>query len=123
LREKTQELNAYYGDQVRQKLLHYCLGPLGKRHVADISFKSDSEAILSLLSHNLEAKQILDRGEDLPVQSYDDPEIWFQTAAIEGNFLEGDSPALWRRLALQQRILASDSTERISRLNSQLVDV
>ena len=77
-------------DQVRQKLINYCLGPLGQRHVTDISFKSDSETILTLLSHNFEAKQILDRGEDLPIRTYDDPEVWFQTAAIEGNFLEGE---------------------------------
>ncbi len=77
-------------DQIRQKLLHYCLGALGEKHVINLTFLSAREKILPLLAQNLEAKQILDRGEDLPIHAYDDPEIWFQIAAIEGNFLEGE---------------------------------
>lgn len=76
-------------DQVRYRMLQYCLGDLGKKKISAISFLSDKELIESYLFQNLEAKQILDRGEDLPVQSYDDPEKWFKTAAMVGNFLEG----------------------------------
>ena len=76
-------------DQVRYRILQYCLGDLGKKKVSAISFLSDKGLIESYLFQNLEAKQILDRGEDLPVQSYEDPEKWFKTAAMEGNFLEG----------------------------------
>ncbi len=77
-------------DQVRQRILHYCLGPIGERRVTEISFLSGLEQIRPFLLQNLEAKQILDRGDEFPIHSYDDPEPWFQTAAIDGNFLEGE---------------------------------
>ena len=76
-------------DQVRYRMLQYCLGDLGKKKISAISFLSDKGLIESYLFQNLEAKQILDRGEDLPIQSYEDPEKWFKTVAMEGNFLEG----------------------------------
>ncbi len=77
-------------DQVRQRILQYCLGPLGEKRVHEIAFATDLSLIQPFLLQNLETKQILDRGEDLPIHTYDDPEVWFQTAAIEGNFLEGE---------------------------------
>ena len=76
-------------DQVRQRILGYCLGDPAKKRVSEISFIADFDHLLPILLQNAEAKQIMDRGEDLPLQSYDDPESWFQIAAIEGNFLEG----------------------------------
>ena len=76
-------------DQIRHRIRQYCLGDLGRKKVSGISFLSDKGLIESYLFQNLEAKQILDRGDEVPVEPYDDPEIWFQTAAIVDNFLEG----------------------------------
>ena len=42
------------------------------------------------MKQNLEATLLLQRGEDVPMSSYDDPHHWFETASLEGNFLEGD---------------------------------
>ena len=77
-------------DQVRQKMTGYCLGELGRKKISDLHFLSEIRFIHPLLFQNLEAKQILDRGEELPLAVYDDPDIWFQTASIDGNFLEGE---------------------------------
>ena len=75
-------------DQIRQRIEKYCSGGIGKNNVAEIAYQVDASTIKKLLFENLEAKEVIDRGEDLPVGSYDDPQSWFDTAAIEGNFLE-----------------------------------
>ncbi|NOT77113.1 MAG: endonuclease MutS2 [Cyclobacteriaceae bacterium] len=77
-------------DQIRQRIINYCLGSLGEKRVHDIVFLSDSSQIHKLLQENLELKQILERGEDFPIHNYDDPQTWFETAAIDGNFLESE---------------------------------
>ena len=77
-------------DQVRQRILNYCLGALGRKRVSAMHFFSELDSLQPFLFQNLEAKQILDRGEELPLHVYDDPEIWFQTAGVDGNFLEGE---------------------------------
>ncbi len=77
-------------DQIRQGVSHYCLGELGRKMVGGLAFISKLSSIEPLLLQSLEVKQILDWGEDLPLRIYDDPETWFQTASVEGNFLEGE---------------------------------
>ncbi len=75
-------------DQIRQRLAQYCVGELGRKNVSAIAFMTSADPITVLLHQNLEARQILDQGDALPVYTYDDPSTWFDTAAIEGNFLE-----------------------------------
>ncbi len=75
-------------DQIRQRITQHCVGDLGRSHVAAICFLTSPSHIRKSLFQNLEARQLLDQGQDLPVHSYDDPAAWFDTAAIEGNFLE-----------------------------------
>ena len=77
-------------DQIRQGISNYCLGEPGRKMVRGLVFLSELSPIQPLLLQSLEARQILDRGEDLPLLVYDDPELWFQTASVEGNFLEGE---------------------------------
>ncbi len=77
-------------DQVRQRLSGHCLGDLGRKRVSQIVFLTESKAIRNLLAQNLEAKKILERGEDLPLRHYDDPEEWFHAVAAEGSFLESE---------------------------------
>ena len=77
-------------DQIRQGISNYCLGVPGRKMVGGLVFLSELSPIQPLLLQGLEARQILDRGEDLPLLVYDDPEVWFQTASVEGNFLEGE---------------------------------
>ncbi len=76
-------------DQIRQRIGAYCLGDPGHKHVLALHFITDYDQLAPLLRQQAESKQILDRGEDFSISSYDDPLTWFQTAAIEGNFLEG----------------------------------
>lgn len=75
-------------DQIRQRIERYCSGKIGRKNVEEIMFLDDIVRIKRLLLECLETKDVIDRGEDLPVGSYDDPRQWFDTAAIEGNFLE-----------------------------------
>ncbi|HRI80731.1 MAG TPA: endonuclease MutS2, partial [Cyclobacteriaceae bacterium] len=77
-------------DQIRQRIYEKCLGELGKKRVGQIHFQTQFLEIEILLKQNQEAAMLLQRGEDLPMHHYDDPAIWFQTALLEGNFLEGD---------------------------------
>ena len=75
-------------DQVRQKIGNYCVGDLGRKKVLAIHFHSTLEDVQPHLLQNLEARQILDRGEDFQLGFYENPEIWFQKMGVEGNFLE-----------------------------------
>src|SRR6185295_1813667 len=77
-------------DQIRQRIHANCLGELGTKHVSGIHFQTNFQAIEILLRQNLEANMLLQRGEDLPIGHYEDPETWFEIASLEGNFLEGD---------------------------------
>jgi DNA mismatch repair protein MutS2 len=77
-------------DQIRQRVTQHCVGELGKRNVSAISFLTAPDLIRKFLFQNLEARQMLDQGYDLPVYAYNDPAQWFETAAIEGNFLESE---------------------------------
>ncbi len=78
-------------DQVRQRIHNLCVGELGRNRVASITFLSEFELLEPLLKQSLETLLLGQRGEDLPIGPYDDPESWFQTASIEGNFLEGET--------------------------------
>lgn len=78
-------------DQIRQRLAGLCLGELGRKRVSQMIFLTDPDKIRTLLAQNFEAKQILERGEDLPIRPYEDPEEWFQAIAIEGAFLESET--------------------------------
>jgi DNA mismatch repair protein MutS2 len=76
-------------DQVRNRVRQYCLGDPGKKLTDNIRFESASDVISVLLLRTDETKRLLDRGDHLPIEAYDDPASWFDIAAIEGNFLEG----------------------------------
>lgn len=75
-------------DQLRQRLVSYCLSPAGERLVASMKFSTKYERILLQLKQVSEFKQIEDRSLDFPARHFFDPEGWFAKAAIEGNFLD-----------------------------------
>lgn len=77
-------------DQIRSRLINYCLCSLGQKLVELMRFSSDVEHIKARLSQNLEFKQILDKGEAFPTTNFFDPELLFQTIAIEESFIEGE---------------------------------
>ncbi|MBY0434840.1 MAG: Smr/MutS family protein [Cyclobacteriaceae bacterium] len=77
-------------DQVRQRLSDYCLGELGKKKVAGISFQTSLEQIQVQLQQNREAKEALDSGETFPLVAYDDPGLWLEQVTVEGAFLEAE---------------------------------
>lgn len=75
-------------DQIRQKLNFYCLGDPGRGRVASLTLNTDHTTLTVLHQQTHEALGLLSRGEVPPLRTYDDPQPWFQVAAIEGNFLE-----------------------------------
>jgi DNA mismatch repair protein MutS2 len=75
-------------DQIRQKLMSYCLGDPGKQRVARLALNTHYPSLMESLQQTHEALRLISRGDVLPLRTYDDPRLWFQVAAIEGNFLE-----------------------------------
>lgn len=91
-------------DQIRERLLHYCLGPLGARLVDEMAFSSDFTCVKSRLEQTAEFKQILEKADEFPASHYYDTDTYFKTAAIEGSFLEEE--AFHQILLSLQTILA-----------------
>lgn len=75
-------------DQIRQRLLNYCLCPLGVRRVEEIEFCTNFDLVQKLLRQNLEFKLILEKDEEFPAINFIDPGDYLKTAAIEDSFLE-----------------------------------
>lgn len=75
-------------DQVRHKLLNYCLGDLGRRHVEAIAFSADAAVIRTALLRTFEFKKIIQKGEAFPLSHYADPTDYFDVIRIEDSFLE-----------------------------------
>jgi DNA mismatch repair protein MutS2 len=94
-------------DQVRSKVSQYCLGEPGKKLTDGILFETSAQVIEMLLDRTEEARGILDRGEDFPIESYDDPSEWFETASVEGNFLEGEH---FKKIAKTILVVQNSST-------------
>lgn len=78
-------------DQIRQRLLNYCLSPLGERKVAELALLNRSVQVLPLLHRTREMVGILRLSESFPFSHYFDPEDLYQTIAIEGTFLEEEA--------------------------------
>jgi len=78
-------------DQVRSRLVNYCLGDLGVREVERISFSADFEYTRVLLKRCDEFKTILEKGENFPLNNYTDPTAFFDVIRIEDSFLEEEN--------------------------------
>lgn len=89
-------------DQLRLKLINYCLCSLGQKQVGFMKFSSDFEQVKIGLIQNLEFKQILDKGEAFPIANFFDPEVLFQTIAIEESFVEEED---FLRIALSLQVI------------------
>ncbi len=77
-------------DQIRQKLISYCLSPLGRQGVNRISFSSNRNEIYTWLSETSEMKSILMFEEHFPSQDFFDliPELL--RIRIQGTYIEID---------------------------------
>ena len=75
-------------DQIRAKLVNYCLGELGVKEVERISFSNDFATIKNLLQRCNEFKAVIEKGETLSITNYADPSVYFDAIRIEENFLE-----------------------------------
>ncbi len=94
-------------DQVRSKLLAYCLGSLGKEEVERVSFSSRIDTIKTLMLRSWEFKKIVEKGGAFPLNNYADPTIYFEIIRIEDSFLEEENfleiiPALQSILAVHK---------------------
>lgn len=78
-------------DQIRERLINFCISSLGRRDVGTISFGSDFAVIERLQRQNWELKSIKEKGEPLPLTHFEDPTSHFATIAIEGAFVEGET--------------------------------
>ena len=67
-----------------------------------MKFSSDFEQVKIGLIQNLEFKQILDKGEAFPIANFFDPEVLFQTIAIEESFVEEED---FLRIALSLKVI------------------
>ena len=77
-------------DQIRQRLISFCLSAAGAKWVDRMRFSTDAEFIRILLKQNLEFRQILEKGEGFPSQHFFDGEDWLKRIALEGNYLEAE---------------------------------
>ena len=78
-------------DQIRAKLINYCLGELGAKEINQISFSSNHQAIEVLLRQCDEFKRIIEKGEPFPINNYSDPSVYFEIIRIEDTFLEEEN--------------------------------
>ncbi len=78
-------------DQIRAKLVNYCLGELGVKEVSQIAFSKNHQTINVLLKRGDEAKRILEKGDSLPLNNYLDPSTYFDVIRIEDSFLEEEN--------------------------------
>ncbi|RAV98783.1 endonuclease MutS2 [Pseudochryseolinea flava] len=77
-------------DQIRQKLVAYCLSPAGAAWVDKMRFSSEVDFVKILLKQNLEFRQILEKGEPFPSQHFFDATDWIKKISLEGNWLEAE---------------------------------
>lgn len=77
-------------DQIRQRLVSYCLSAAGAAWVDRMRFSTDAEFIRILLRQSLEFRQILEKGEGFPSQHFFDAEAWLKRIALEGSYLEAE---------------------------------
>src|SRR5687768_7347910 len=77
-------------DQIRQRLISFCLSMAGAGWVDRMRFSTDPEFIRILLKQNLEFRQILEKGEGFPSQFFFDGDDWLKRIALQGNYLEAE---------------------------------
>ncbi|MBT1701220.1 endonuclease MutS2, partial [Fulvivirgaceae bacterium PWU4] len=77
-------------DQIRQRLVSYCLSAAGAAWVDRMRFSTDPEFIRILLRQSLEFRQIMEKGEGFPSQHFFDAETWLKRIALEGSYLEAE---------------------------------
>jgi DNA mismatch repair protein MutS2 len=75
-------------DQIRDRMLSYCLGQLGRDKISAIRFLTSPDLIKTMMTLNHEAKCLNEKGDDFPIQPYDDPTPWLEIAAVPGSYLE-----------------------------------
>ncbi|MDZ4716332.1 MAG: Smr/MutS family protein [Cytophagales bacterium] len=101
-----QDLEVRIGfDQIRERIERYCLGDLGRTEVKAMTFLTSAEPMRVLLTLNLEAKSLLDRGEDIPIRPYEDPAPWIEVAGVDGAYLEsGDLAVIGNALQMIREV-------------------
>jgi DNA mismatch repair protein MutS2 len=77
-------------DQIRHRLISFCLSASGAQWINRMKFSTDPEFIRLLLRQNLEFKQILEKGENFPSRHFFDADDWLKRIGLEGNYLEAD---------------------------------
>ncbi len=91
-------------NQVREKLIAYCLSSLGTELVSQLQFVTEVQVIEILLKQNLEFKQILESGKTFPSNHFVNPAEILKKVSLEGNYL--DEPEFLQLAFSFQTILA-----------------
>jgi DNA mismatch repair protein MutS2 len=78
-------------DQIRQRLMHYCQGPLGAEQVSEMKFLTEFEPVVALLNETHEFRLIMESGKEFPSTHHEHPGEHLQRAAWEGAYLEEES--------------------------------
>lgn len=75
-------------DQIRHRLINGCAGALGVERVHAMRVSDDFDSVFKWLGQTHEFKNLIERGEDIPLQEYGDVAALSGIIRLEGNFLE-----------------------------------
>lgn len=75
-------------DQIRQRLVNACAGALGVERVHAMRVSDDFDSIAKWLGQTQEFKNLIERGEEIPLHEYGDVATLSGIIRLEGNFLE-----------------------------------
>ncbi len=78
-------------DQIRERLLDYCISTPGRFEVGNIHCRSDYNGISDLLHQVREFKSIRERTIPFPLSQYFDPSPHYNVIAVENSFIEAES--------------------------------
>lgn len=91
-------------DQLRLRLTHACLSPMGRAEIERMTFGAHRATIETKLREVVEFKSLIERAESYPQSHYHDPAEFFALAEIDNAFLEEE--AFLRLLLAVQTIFA-----------------
>ena len=78
-------------DEVRSLLYAQCMSTLGKSRVDEMGFINDANKINQLLGQTHELRQIIDNGDEFPLENFFDLREPLKRLRLEGTYMEEDN--------------------------------